>query len=250
MEQKNYDLFLKFIELYKSNGYIDINRHDPLIQELEKMNAANKQFFYFADLLKLKILFTSMGCLPLIGVEPEVLDPHHFMTITHPDDLHRLDLAKSKLLRLANELFVAEKGSFIISANLRMRNGAGNYSNYLIQGYLFYTTVPYKTVFFLKIHTNIDHLKKIKHGYHYYIGSDFSYFRYPDRKLINTGNVFTSREFEIIQLIASGLGSEAIAKKLNISINTVNTHRSNILAKSGKVQVSELIYELKEQAFL
>lgn len=250
MEQKNYDLYLEFLERYKSNGYTDINRHDPLIKDLEKMNATNKQFFYLADLLKLKILFTSTGCLPLIGVEPEMLNPYHFMTIMHPADLHKLDLSKSKLLRLAHELFVAEKGSYIISANLWMRNGDGNYSNYLVQGYLFYTSQPYKTVFLLKVHTNIDHLKKIKHTYHYYIGNDFSYFRFPDRKLLNTGNVFTSREFEIIQLIESGLGSEAISKKLNISVHTVNTHRSNILAKSGKSQISELIYELKDQGFL
>jgi DNA-binding NarL/FixJ family response regulator len=39
-------------------------------------------------------------------------------------------------------------------------------------------------------------------------------------------------------------------KKLFISPDTVNTHRRNILEKSGKESVAELIYELKERGIL
>jgi len=41
----------------------------------------------------------------------------------------------------------------------------------------------------------------------------------------------TKRELEIIQCIAEGLTSHAIAIKLNISFETVQTHRKNILHK-------------------
>jgi DNA-binding CsgD family transcriptional regulator len=110
--------------------------------------------------------------------------------------------------------------------------------------------VPYKTVFFLKIHTNIDGYKKIKHGYHYYIGTDLSCFRYPDDKMLMKGNIFSDREFEIIRLIESGLDSEEIADKLFLSVHTVNTHRRNILVKAAKTHISELIYELKDRGML
>jgi DNA-binding CsgD family transcriptional regulator len=110
--------------------------------------------------------------------------------------------------------------------------------------------VPYKTVFFLKIHTNIDWHKRIKHGYHYYVGTDLSYFKYPDDDMLMKGNIFSGREFEIIKLIETGLTSEEIADKLFLSVHTVNTHRRNILDKSGKSSISDLIYDLMERGVL
>jgi DNA-binding CsgD family transcriptional regulator len=198
----------------------------------------------------MKIFFTSKGSLKLIGIPPEELSFYHFMEVTQPNDIQRLNLGRSKLLKLAQDLFIAEKGYTILSTNYRYRIPSGDFADFLVQCYLFYTTIPYKTVFFLKIHTNIDWHKKIKHGYHYYVGNDLSYFRYPDEELLQKGNIFSTREFEIIRLIESGLNSDEIGNKLFISPNTVNTHRRNILEKSGKESVAELIYELKERGVL
>ena len=46
------------------------------------------------------------------------------------------------------------------------------------------------------------------------------------------------------------MSSEQIAEKLFLSPYTINTHRSNILEKTGKASISELIYELKERGLL
>lgn len=43
----------------------------------------------------------------------------------------------------------------------------------------------------------------------------------------------TKRELEILRWICKSLTSKEIADKLNISYNTVETHRKNILAKTG-----------------
>ncbi len=43
--------------------------------------------------------------------------------------------------------------------------------------------------------------------------------------------MFTSREYEIIQLIAQGLPSHVIANQLCISIETIKSHRKNIIRK-------------------
>ncbi|PBJ09319.1 response regulator transcription factor [Flavobacterium sp. ACN6] len=47
----------------------------------------------------------------------------------------------------------------------------------------------------------------------------------------NCVDLLTSREKEILVLISQGVISKEIASKLNISINTVNRHRQNILEK-------------------
>jgi DNA-binding CsgD family transcriptional regulator len=247
---RKYDLFFRFIEAYRSAGYKGINPDDPLILELEEMMENNEQFFYLGDLINIKILYSSKRSKEMMGVEPADLTLYHFFEATHPDDVKRNSLGRATLLKLANDLFVAEKGFKLLSSNLRIRNPVGNYTNLLMQLYLFYSTIPYKSVFFLKIHTNINWFKKLKHGYHYYLGEDLSYFKYPDEEMLMTGNIFSDREFEIIRLIESGLSSEQISEKLFLSLHTVNTHRRNILKKTGKAHISDLIYDLKERGLL
>jgi len=246
----HYDNFFAFLKAYLPQGFIGIDRNDDFMRELEIVMGENDQFLYVADAIKLKILFTSKRCKDMMGVAPEDLNLYHFMEATHPEDLQRLNLGRTKLIHMAQDLFIAKKGSELISTNFRIRNATGSYSHYLIQGFLFYTKLPYETVYFLKVHTRIDWYKKFKKGYHYYIGKDRSYFRYPDKALLETGNVFTAREFDIIQLIGKGLSSQQIADELFISIHTVNAHRSNILKKSKKEHISELIYELFERGLL
>jgi len=53
-------------------------------------------------------------------------------------------------------------------------------------------------------------------------------------------NIFTKKEFEILQYIVQGLKSEDIAKQLKRSVFTVRNHRKNILYKSGCNNVQEL----------
>jgi DNA-binding CsgD family transcriptional regulator len=247
---KSYSLFFKFIETYSLAGYTGIDPNAPLILELEEMMESRNQFFYIADLIQVKVLYASKRCKEMIGIEPSELTFYHLFEATHPQDMRRNSLGRAKVLKMAHDLFVAGKGYKIVSTNFRVKNEAGSYAELLMQLYLFYSIVPYKSAYLLKIHTNIDKFSKIKHGYHYYLGNDLSYFRYPDEKLLQTGNIFSDREFEIIRLVESGLSSEQIADKLFLSLHTVNTHRRNILKKTGKAHISELIYDLTERGLL
>lgn len=51
----------------------------------------------------------------------------------------------------------------------------------------------------------------------------------------------TERELEVLQLVLKGLSSKEISEKLFISLTTVNTHRQNILIKTGKKSTKELV---------
>ena len=52
----------------------------------------------------------------------------------------------------------------------------------------------------------------------------------------------SSRETDVLQLIVKGITNKEIADKLNISLNTVLTHRKNITAKLGINTVSGLTF--------
>ncbi len=69
----------------------------------------------------------------------------------------------------------------------------------------------------------------------------------PFDKLKKQGSSLTSREREIIQLIAEGLGDKQIAYKFKISGNTVHVHRHNIALKLDIHKQTDLVrYAVKE----
>jgi DNA-binding NarL/FixJ family response regulator len=102
----------------------------------------------------------------------------------------------------------------------------------------------------LLIITEAESLKISQKGFHYYIGDDESIFRFPDQEMLSVGRLLSSREFEILQLIAMGFDSEIIAKKLFLSVNTVNTHRRNILKKTKALSTLDLIIKMQDQGLI
>lgn len=61
------------------------------------------------------------------------------------------------------------------------------------------------------------------------------------------GAKLTSREREILQLLAEGLATREIAAHINLSIKTIETHRRNIMEKLNMRSVAELTkYAVRE----
>jgi DNA-binding NarL/FixJ family response regulator len=59
--------------------------------------------------------------------------------------------------------------------------------------------------------------------------------------------ILTSRQREILQLIAEGYTTKDISLKLNLSINTVETHRSQLMERLGIHDVAGLVrYAIRE----
>lgn len=246
----NYNLFIKFIESFENKGFLNIDRQDSQVKDLETVLEKNRQFFYIADLIRMKILFTSYSVCNLLGVDPEDVDPYLIFDITHPDDIERHSSVRARLIQCGNDLFVKNNKYMVMSTNFRFRDDKKNYINFLNQAYIWSSLKPKHTVYCVIVVTDISWFRNINHGYNSFSGTDLSYFRYPDENLIMTGCAFTDREFEIIRLVEQGLTSENISEKIFISRHTVNTHRRNILKKTGMTTLSELVHDLKERGLL
>ena len=63
----------------------------------------------------------------------------------------------------------------------------------------------------------------------------------PQQELEGSKELST-REIDVLQLVAKGITNKEIADKLSISLNTVLTHRKNITAKLGIKTVSGLTF--------
>jgi len=65
--------------------------------------------------------------------------------------------------------------------------------------------------------------------------------RMEKRGVEDSYDLLTDREREVLQLVAEGRTNKEVANDLNISLTTVETHRTHILQKLGLHSVPELI---------
>lgn len=61
---------------------------------------------------------------------------------------------------------------------------------------------------------------------------------------------FSKREIEILKLVSLGLSSKKIGQQLFISSHTVDTHRRNMLKKTGKEGSTALVFYAKENGLI
>jgi DNA-binding NarL/FixJ family response regulator len=67
------------------------------------------------------------------------------------------------------------------------------------------------------------------------------YLRSPAPETSGGASVLSAREQEIVQLLAEGKSNKEVARALGISVKTAETHRSNIMRKTGFGSLAELV---------
>lgn len=246
----DYGIYHDFIESYLPSGFLNIKDDDPIMQKLNRVMEQNDQMLIVMDLTEVKIIFTSKQGEKMLGVDPAMNNPLEMMSRVHPDDLDRFGMGRAKLMNIDKDLLLAHKGSSLLSTNIRMQKPDQSFTDHLFQCYMFYSSVPHNAVYYIQINTNISGFKMKKDCFHYYVGKDISLFKFPDKELLDLGHPFTCREFEIVKLIANGKSSSTISEELFISLHTVNTHRRNILEKTGKAHISDVVFDLMNQGLL
>ena len=63
-----------------------------------------------------------------------------------------------------------------------------------------------------------------------------------NRNLEDSYELLTNREREVLRLLAEGKSNKEVAGLLNLSLYTVETHRSNILQKLSLHNAADLIF--------
>jgi DNA-binding CsgD family transcriptional regulator len=246
----DYEIFRKFTDRYLPSAFRDIARGSSFMKEMESILRERKQFFYAGDLLEMRIDFTSQGIYEILGLRPENFNVSTIIRATHPVDMSRLRNFPPRFRRTGMDLFNQKGGEEFLSVSTRFLRPDGHILPVMAQSWAFYSSKPYESVFAIVIYTDISHLSVPRLVQHHYVGRDPSFFRYPDDALLKTGHSLSDKELEILSLVACGMESEQIAQKLTRSVHTVNTHRRNILRKTGRANVQELILHLKDQGML
>lgn len=209
-------------------------------------------YYYVFDFNKMQIEFVSESIQQVLGY-PATLDMQHFMNSIHPDDQPYYLNFEHAAIQFLQNLSKEKLNRYKIQYDFRVKNSIGKYTRILHQAILIDYDGQQNFIRSLAVHTNINHIKPHGKPCLSFIGLDGepSYINVKAPELYNQSNSpFTKREKEILHLIIAGYKSEQIAATLFISLHTVNTHRKNILAKSGATTVIELINRTIEHGWI
>lgn len=193
---------------------------------------------------RLQFDFVSEEIKDVLGYTREEFDVTMIMECIHPDDrawfLNCQDAAGSFLKGLTPQKQMKYKLRF----DYRMRKKNGEYVRLMQQVVVIHNDDEGRILRTLIVLTDISHLKKDGTAVMSYIGMDGepSYLNVDVKSLFFEKNqLLSKREKEVLHLMAEGQLSKQIAKSLHISKHTVDSHRKNLLRKTGAVSTAELV---------
>jgi DNA-binding CsgD family transcriptional regulator len=218
--------------------------HQQLFEnaELNNILTLGRQFYYIADLKAMNIVFASKNIEIILGYKIEDISLKKMYDIIHPDDRKIIAKATEKTIQFAFDV-PSEPFEYVFNMDYRIKKASGNYLRMLRQTCMFKKDNSGKMVLTLAVYTDISHIKKGNCIDLTYTGPDLNIFKFPDEELLVLINkdILTNAELNILGLLSNGKTSKEIANILSISSHTVDTHRRNMLCKTGTRNIRELI---------
>lgn len=224
----------------------------PIIDVLELLFGAMAFGNFFINVIDFRTFtypYNSPSAVHVLGYPPEQISNLNWLTQNiHPDDLPIFMDYGSRSMQYIAGLAPDRKKNFMINHCYRVFHGTkGEYIWLYQQNHMSYIDANGAVVYSISLVTDVTHLvgnqqkptwaviERVEGGLsRFHIGSD-------EGRALKGKNIFTSREKDVLTLLAQGNSAPMIAEKLNISYQTVLTHKKNILMKSKSGNISEAV---------
>jgi DNA-binding CsgD family transcriptional regulator len=219
------------------------------IKGFEDLTNFGSQFIYVFDLPREEVSYVSPGIKKILGYEPGKVNLRFLYQKIHPDD--RLGVAEATMDALQGTIDnrMTRPGRLKFSVNFRFMRKDGTYLQVLRHQTVQLTDEQGNILRTTGIIVDLGHVPEVIGVRGMMVDNDNGRLIYS-RAYHSTDGLFSTREKEIIQLLASGRKTEEIARTLFISPNTVSTHRKNMLRKHGVKNTAELILFSKRQGII
>ncbi|MHC5353230.1 response regulator transcription factor [Myroides sp. LJL115] len=201
-----------------------------------------KYYFYIQDCILDKAILSDSAFENTTGHPPRFLKWSHFKKLIHEQDQDDVNKYRKRATKLTSKLDYGDLFKYVIYFHFRIRCANKRYIRVLEKRQVIEVTTDGKVSKLLIQHQVIPSLQQE-------IGNNFKIFDLTTNTYIKDEHHFhlTKREFEILRLIKEGYNSGEISDKLVISIQTIQTHRKNILAKSQCNSFIEVIQKYESQ---
>lgn len=200
-------------------------------------------YYYVVDFFDMSISHVSAAIKDIHGLDPATVKFDDILGTIHPDDIQFVANTEAALGRFYyTELQPHQMLKYKMSYSFRSRMADGSYALLNHQAILLTLDSNQKFGKSLNIHTRIDHITSTSNYKFSLLGleGEPSYMNMDAGAPALNPNL-SSREIEIIKLLADGFDNTAISKILFISPHTVKTHRKNILKKTNAKNTSQLV---------
>ncbi len=206
---------------------------------------------YIMDLSTVEYLFVSSGFKDMLGfdlaanLKKEGLP--YLDKLVHPDDGEDIAMLVNKSWEFALQLPIEKRKTYKYNLEYRIRNSAGDYLRFLQQLIILELDKKGLPLYTFGMCTDISYMGSLDHPTLAILGPNDERYNYdPVSNDIKENHIFTNRERELLKLLSKGWNSKEISKHLDISSQTVQKHRRNMLEKAGKSNTVELVvYALK-----
>jgi len=202
-------------------------------------------YYYFVFNLKtLEFDMVSPQVETVLGYDHLTFTVPLFMDILHPDDRPWFLAFETKSSEFLSQLPVDKLVKYKVRYDFRFKKKNGDYIRILHQVAAIEHDEQGGLIRTLGVHTDITHLKSEGKPVLSYIGMDGepSYVDVDVKNaFIESKEVLTGREKEVLILLIEGKPSKEISDILNISKQTVDSHRKNMLRKNNLNSTGELI---------
>lgn len=232
----------KILRPNKKKLYLEI------IDQIASLFSVGNFYYYVLNFENIKMEVVHEGTREVLGIEPEQFTLNNALELMHPDDLSHLFEKESIATNfLFNKIPTEDILLYKVVDMMRLRHTNGQYKTILHQAKALSITEDGKIQYVLGIHTDVTFLNiPFNHHVSFISSQKPSFYATYNNKVFSLSenifkNIFTQREIEIIHQISNGKNFNEIAKELYVSPHTINTHKKNILNKSGCKNTPELI---------
>lgn len=206
-------------------------------------------YYYVIDSPTLTFDYVSSGIEDILGIKPDALSFDLFMDLIHPDEMEYFLKCEDRVADFITNRITPDKVvKYKITYCLREKTRLNGYRLFLLQTVTLQTTEDGSLLKVFGLHTDISHITTLNSRKLSLIGlmGEPSYLEidvFADEPLVSYNEKinFTKRELEIIKLLGEGLTTGEIAAKIFVSKETVNSHRKNMLAKTGFKNSTQLL---------
>lgn len=254
MELKFYD---KVQEIWK-----DIAR-DAKIESLEFELELHKRilnvfqvgdYYYFIfNVTAGDFEFISPEVTRVLGYDAQTLSIQAFLNSIHPEDQPYFANFENKVSHFYRQFPIEKYKKFKIRYDFRIKSLKGNYVRLLHQMVVLQHDERGNITRSLGIHTDISDLKTTGSPVLSFIGleGEPSYINIDVEEVFTPAKeIFSKREKEVLKYLAEGKSSPDIACILNLSRLTIDTHRKNILKKTGATSTAELLMKSVKEGWI
>ena len=231
------DEFIRELELlrHRNEGRIDL---DSNLDQFSQGALNAHQFSYNYDLREVRI--TDVQNLDsVLGYSETDITMEFYMSLIHPQDINQVLRITAVVLKLALDLNLGRSAEYSISYRMRQKNG--KYVRVLRHTSPLKIDSQGKMVASTSTVTDISFLNSAN-DVRWYIPWEKRYKKEVREALSSIQKIqFSTREVQIIELLAEGLTSSEIALRLNLSKHTIDTHRRRMLRRTNVLTTIELL---------